>query len=242
MIPKLIHQTAPALPNQLAANVEDLRARNPGWEHRLYDDADIERFIAATYGREMLQVYRRINPAYGAARADFFRYLVVYAVGGVYLDIKSSAQLPLDCIVAPFDRYVLTVWPNGPGEPFQGWGFHAELPECRRGEFQNWHVIAEPRHPFLEHVIAHVIDNIACYDGARVGDVGVWGTTGPIAYSRAIAPLLSAHAHRLAGTHLDAGLVYNVLSDREMGAHRAFFGVHYSALREPLVLPPLKAA
>lgn len=74
---------------------------NPGWEHRLYDDADIEAFIRESYGDEILAYYHRIDRRYGAARADLFRYLLLYRLGGVYLDIKSTTVRPLDEVLRP---------------------------------------------------------------------------------------------------------------------------------------------
>lgn len=240
-IPRIIHQTyhSREFPAAIEASVKALRERNPGWEYRFYDDADIERFIRAEYEPEVYAAYSRINPAYGAARADLFRYLLIYRLGGVYLDIKSSATAPLDDIISPLDRHVLAYWPNGPGEPFAGWGMHAALADFHRGEFQNWHLISTPRHPFLHAIIISVLANIRQYDPERsgVGQLGVLATTGPIAYTLAIRPILSSTPHRLAGSHLDMGLVYNCLGEQGVDAHHSLFKTHYSRLREPVILP-----
>ena len=240
LIPKIIHQTYHShdFPKEIQSSVDSLKSMNPGWDYRFYDDAGIERFLKENYQPEIIETYQKINPAYGAARADFFRYLVVYKVGGVYLDIKSYANQALDQIIHPNDRYVLTYWPNLPEDPFPGWGGHPELlPTMLRGEFVNWHIISTPQHPFLHHVIGRVMHNINTYTPAThgVGTYGVVRVTGPIAYSLAMLPLLTAAPHRLAGTHIDLGLVYNSrgnLSDREN-----FNKKHYSALTEPIVLP-----
>lgn len=68
-----------------------MAAANPGWEHRLYNSAKAERFIADHYGVGTLAAYLRIGPEYGAARADLLRYLVIYKHGGVYLDLQSGS-------------------------------------------------------------------------------------------------------------------------------------------------------
>ena len=60
------------------------------------DDADINEYIGRAYGERLLGEFNRISPSYGATRADFFRYLLLYREGGVYLDIKSSMERPLD--------------------------------------------------------------------------------------------------------------------------------------------------
>src|SRR6186997_3096289 len=74
-IPKVIHQTYPTkeIPEVIQKNIRHLGKLNPKWEHRLYDDSDIIKFIRHSYGRKILSYYERINPHYGAARADLFR-------------------------------------------------------------------------------------------------------------------------------------------------------------------------
>ena len=76
-----------------------MKARNPGWEHRLYDDERAERLIRDVYGDEMLAIYHKISPDYLAARVDLLCNLIIYDAGGVYLDIKSTFERPLDEIV-----------------------------------------------------------------------------------------------------------------------------------------------
>ena len=75
-------------------------------------------------------------------------------------------------------------------------------------------------------------------DVVGVGRDGVLRTTGPIAYTQAITPLLNSCPHRLAGTHLDLGLQYNIDdTGGDVASHLRFFRVHYTFLNEPLVLP-----
>ena len=243
MIPRVVYQTyasASSLPPAVVANIEHLKSLNPGWDHVLFDDAGIEDFIRKEYKPQYLQAYRQINPAYGAARADFFRYLLMYRRGGVYLDIKSTTTQPLDQTLHRDDRYILGHWPNRKDARFIDWGLKPELPKHPRGEFQNWHIICEPLHPFLHNTIELVMYNIRNYerDVIGIGRQGVLRTTGPIAYTQAITPLLHSHPHRLAGTHLDLGLQYN-LDDAKGNvlSHLKFFKVHYTYLKEPVVLP-----
>lgn len=241
-IPRLIHQTFPTreLPTPLAASVSALKESNPHWQHKLYDDQAVEDFIRSEFKPQFLRAYQRINPRYGAARADLFRYLVVYRYGGVYLDIKSSARPPLDEIIQPSDRYLLAHWPNHRDKRFVDWGIKPELPDLPAGEFQNWHIIAEPNHAFLHRTLELVLHNIQQYDFAVEGGgrAAVLRCTGPIAYTRAILPLLPTYPHRLAGTHIDLGLRYSQVEDGgSIYSHLQFFGTHYSQLTEPVVLP-----
>jgi mannosyltransferase OCH1-like enzyme len=235
-IPKLIHQTfsnAP-LPDILARNIENLKALNPGWRHCFYNDDDIIAFIIKEYGHDMLHCYEKINPRYGAARADLFRYLLLYRFGGVYLDIKSTATLPLDTALSNDELYILSHWKNELGAVRQSWGKHPELEAIEHGEYQQWHIICVAGHPFLEAVINEVVSRIASYRPwrERLGQQAVIRTTGPIAYTLAIAPLRPHYPHRLIRNEEEIGLQYSIMPDH---THAPFFKSHYVSLLEPLV-------
>lgn len=237
-IPRVIHQTFPTstLPRAVTRVVAKLKADHPTWDYRFYDNSDIERFIAAEYGRAILSQYERISPDYGAARADLFRYLLIYRLGGVYLDIKSTTLRPLDVAIAG-ERFLLAQWDNGPTGTHPHWGLHAEIGNMPQGELQQWHVIAAPGHPFLRAVIEEVLSGIERYRPwlHGVGKAGVFRLSGPIAYTRAIAPLLPRHPHRLYRSEHDLGLVYSAL---EVDAHHGLCGAHYTENSGTVVRQP----
>ena len=231
-IPRIIHQTfyERELPPQLAANVAHLKQVNPQWEYRFYDDADIVRFIAENYNAAVVERFGLIDPKYGAARADVFRYLLMYKVGGVYLDIKSLAALPLDDVLRSADRFVLSGWNND----MQSWGSHYELRDIPTGEFQQWHIVCAPGHPYLKAVLENVMANIDKYLPSLhgIGKNGVLRVTGPIAYTRAIHAVMNKYPHRLADSHLELGFEYNVYRNQ---SHETAFKSHYSLQTAPLV-------
>lgn len=239
-IPKIIHQTSNSslLSSEVEANVTRLKELNPGWDYRHYTDEAMFQFIQQEYPSDVVNAFNSINPEYGAARADFFRYLLMFKVGGVYLDIKSSCALPFDEIIHSTDQMVLATWNNGQGMPYANWGYHTQLPEFRLGEFQQWHIITKPNHPFLYGAILQVMRNIKGYvdNGSHIGAKGVLETTGPIAYSRAIAPLMLTFPHRLAGNHDDLGLIYSIYGGANPFSHRELGSRHYTELTSPLII------
>jgi hypothetical protein len=223
------------LPDVLRRNVGELKALNGGWEHRLYDDEAAETFIRDHYGRAMLRLFHAIDPAYGAARADLLRYLIVYRLGGVYLDLKSRFRVPIDQVIdRATDRFVVAQWSNGPGEQYEGWGLHADVAQVDGGEYQQWHVIAAPGSLLLRAVLERVCSNILRYRPWRdgVGWLAVLRLTGPIAYTFAIHPLLDTCPHRRVRREAELGLEYSILPDR---AHYSLFKGHYRQSRRPLV-------
>lgn len=238
-VPQILHQTyhTQDLPAPLQEAVERTRAASRGWEHRLYDDGDIVDYIRKEYGEAILATYLRIDPRYGAVRADLFRYLLMYRTGGVYLDIKSVATRPLNEVLRPDDTYILSQW-HGKRFAGMGMGVHSALRGIEGTEYQQWHIVAAPGHPFLKSVIENVLRNLRIYNPGihGVGKRGVLAVTGPIAYTLAIHPLLRLHPHRFVDSAQDLGFDYNLfMTGRNSSAHTFLFRAHYAELRQPIV-------
>lgn len=229
VIPRIIHQTYAKreLPDALQVNVTDLKEQNPGWEHRLYDDAAIESFILDAYGQDVLSAYLRIDPLYGAARADLFRYLVVYKIGGIYLDIKSRFLCPIDQVIQGDEEFIVSQWSNQPGAKYEGFGLKPEVRHIAGGELQQWHVIAAPGHPFLRAVLLAIFDGIEKYRPwlHGTGKVGVMRLTGPLVYTLTIMPLIGQYPCRIIENESVIGLDYSITSG---DTHKKFFPAHYS--------------
>lgn len=236
LIPRIIHQTFPTrqMPDEIEQNIACLKAINPNWEYRFYGDKDISDFIRQNYNHKVLEYYNRINPAYGAARADLFRYLVIYKCGGVYIDIKSTTTLPLDSVLKDSDCFLLSHWQNKKNEEYEGFGFHWDL-DVPDGEFQQWHVISVPGHPFLKAVIETIFMNIDHYLPSLhgVGQYGVMRVTGPITYTKSIVPLLPLHHYRMVDSTADLGLNYSIYA--KFSHMKIYKAKHYTVLQEPIV-------
>lgn len=243
-IPQIIHQTYSSfdsLSPAIRQNCKAIRERHSGYEYRFYCNEERENFIRQHYGADMLRRYLRIDSRYGAARADLFRYLCVYQEGGIYLDVKADPRVPLSERLRPDDQYILSQWDHSESSPHAGWGNHPELNGYPGGAFQQWFLIAAPRHPFLAAVIEKVTQNIDTFDAIRNWR-NSWNTviktTGEAPYSQAIIPLLSKHPHRIVRVETDLDLHYSVLLSRGgLTAHHNRH-THYSLQTAPLVVQP----
>jgi hypothetical protein len=239
-IPKIIHQTFPTknLPAEIQANVESIRKRNPDYEWTLYDDEKIVEFIGSRYDQRVLDLYLKISPSYGAARADLFRYLCVYQLGGVYLDIKSTTTRPLSSVLRADDRFILAQWSAHRADGrYAAWGRHKGVEHITGGEFQQWHIISVSGHPFLRAVINGVLSNIGRYNPFVHGSgrYAVVNTTGPVAYTLAIFPILNQHPYRQVEIEEEMGLKYNFFPDEAGASHHGLFQNHYSDHIDSLV-------
>lgn len=237
-IPKVIHQTYSyrPLPAEIEKNINILKKLNQNWEYRFYDDSDREKYIKKNFP-SILKLYQKINPKYGAVRADLFRYLLMYNEGGVYLDIKSSFSKPLDETINPNDKFILTHW--GEGE-YKGWGDHPEI-RNPKGEYIMGLIVIVKGHPLMYTVIENVIQKIKEYDSVihGVGKKAVLRLTGPIVYTLSIEPLLHLYEHRIIDAFKDMGYRFTIYNKIE-NHHDIFKVPHYSKLEEPIIKQGLK--
>ena len=227
-IPKYIYQTCEnidTLPEKFKKNINYIKRMNKDWEHVLYDDNMIIDFIQKNYDKNILDSYKKINSKYGPAKADLFRYLLMYKKGGVYLDIKSAMDKPLNEIIKE-DTFYLSHWKER---------YNIDIfPD--KGEFQNWWIISPPNHPILKKVIDNVITEInKC--NHKTGKPGVLHTTGPIIYTKSILEILDKYKHKIYDTNQELGLIYNNASEtKDQTSHQKLFKTHYSQLTEPVII------
>jgi inositol phosphorylceramide mannosyltransferase catalytic subunit len=166
-IPKTIIQTfkSSKLPLLTRWHIYRMRKNNPEYDYQFYDDAAIDAFIQKEYGEEVFELYKKIN--IGAAKADFFRYAVLYKMGGIYVDIDSLIVKKLDSLIMPDDKAVIAL-------------------EGHRQFYVQWALVFEAGHPFLKKTLELVLENLRInkfpYDVHKM--------TGPTVYTNAIRECL----------------------------------------------------
>ena len=89
MIPKVIYQTWKT--QNIHKKINDLHKKmlkaNPKYKHIIYTDDQMLDFVKSNYDKDIFRYFERINNI--VARADFWRYLILFKKGGVYLYIDS---------------------------------------------------------------------------------------------------------------------------------------------------------
>lgn len=126
----------------------------PDWKQIVWTDEECLHFIENTFDPLILKAYNSLN--YGVMRADFWRYLIIYYYGGLYLDMKS-------CVVALpcFNTLIQSSQANQPilfTSPWKHNRFHTHL--FKQGEMQQFWIAAQPRSPALWFTICQVVTNI----------------------------------------------------------------------------------
>lgn len=233
-IPKIVYRAVPAISQtapKITKNFDDLMESNPDWKQIVFDDVSQDNYIRSQCTQQVVDAYFQLNPAYGPARADLFRYLIIHQYGGVYLDQKSGVVARLNQLIQPYDQFLLA--PTDPAGKIPS--PHKKLRAWSGVEYMQWFIAAAPGHPFLAAVINRVLSNIHHYRPlySGVGKKGVLNVTGPIAYTMAIAPILEKFSHRRIDAYKE-GWRYTMLDSAV--EHYCLSPIHYSKLSSPVVL------
>ena len=124
-------------------------------EELLFGREEMEKFILEYYNQEVLDTINLINPRYAACVSDILRLLVIYAKGGVYMDIKTQV---IDKISDDLERcqgkMIVSYFCSIPFI-FSGW---SRLPPY--GEISNWFFAAPKGHPVVKECILQGLTNI----------------------------------------------------------------------------------
>jgi hypothetical protein len=102
MIPKIIWQTHEYkhedIPENFLRTIQTWKNLNPEWQHRYVDATERARQV-----KEYSQtLYRYYLLADNITQADIWRYIAIYRDGGVYADMDSICNMPLDYMI---DKY-----------------------------------------------------------------------------------------------------------------------------------------
>ncbi|WP_415327697.1 glycosyltransferase family 32 protein [Chryseobacterium sp. MMS23-Vi53] len=142
-----------------------MKRNNPEYRYYFYDDNDIQKFITEEFPPEYIENYNKLT--IGAAKADFFRYAILYKKGGIYLDIDSAMTRPLRSLIKEKDSAVISV-------------------ERHPGLYVQWALIFEKGHPFLKKTLELMLDNIKTHRYPN----NIHATTGPTVFSKGIREAL----------------------------------------------------
>ena len=155
IIPKVIYRTSKTLElSEQQQQAWDLtKLHNPSYTQILYDDGMARDLISKNFDEKVLRVFDMLVP--GAAKADLFRYAVIYINGGVYLDDKSGAH-DLSKLIRPNDKFIVSTWNAG----VTIWGCASIPGFWPFGEMQQWWIISAPRNPVLLRIINRLVDTI----------------------------------------------------------------------------------
>lgn len=95
--------------DEMPGHWKEFFIRNSAWTVNICDNACKDEFMKTVFGHSSVYwAYSVINPVMGAAKADIWRYAVLYTYGGVYFDDDSDMKTPLDQVISSTDRLIMS--------------------------------------------------------------------------------------------------------------------------------------
>jgi mannosyltransferase OCH1-like enzyme len=126
MIPKILHQTYKTrdnMPRRWLGYRDKLIALHPDWKYNFWTDEDNLAFVKSEFP-DMLDIYQKLPK--NIMRADVIRYMLLYRLGGLYLDMDYEMLRPFqfgneECVL-PWEqdgvRVANSIMASAPGHPF----------------------------------------------------------------------------------------------------------------------------
>jgi len=163
--------------------------KHPGFVHEVVTDEAALHLINYLYASvpEVLEAYKSLPVP--VLKADFFRYLILLARGGIYSDIDTQALKPTtEWLPDGFDRATIGLIVGIEADPdrpdWQQW-------YSRRIQFCQWTIQAKPGHPVLRDIVATITDETLRMKSERLLKAGelpksIVEFTGPAIWTDAV--------------------------------------------------------
>ena len=173
-IPRYLWIAVRNLDDGLNHQMPALFGRNKNWDIHVCSNAMKDEFMNRVFANtSLLWAYNIIAPSSGAAKADLWRYAVLWIHGGVYIDDDSDMHSPLDNMIDPKDELIVSYEKNG----FNG--NRCYIPKYHLSDFYtyrnaskraknifhnrillNWAMAAAPHHPIIQATMENAVEII----------------------------------------------------------------------------------
>lgn len=166
MIPKKIYRSwyTQNFHYKIHKQMDKMNKLNPDYEQIIYTDEQVNDYINSNFSKEIINAFNKLNIM--TARIDFWRYLILYQNGGIYLDIDSCINKKISSFLNNDDDALITA-------------------ETNPGLFVQWALFFIKKHPILEIVIENVVKNIETNKFHN----DIINLTGPGAFTEALSSI-----------------------------------------------------
>ena len=182
-IPRIVHQMwkTKNIPIQMKAWVSKWRATNPDLMYMFWTDVSSREFVAKYY-KSLLKTYDDFQ--FGVQKADMFRYIVLYAFGGVYADLDVEPLKSLDPI-RDWAPCILSREPNAHHQvlTYHLYGSKADLNYTLAC---NAFMACRPGHPFFFYLLSRIVKESVGVTGRNCGLESTLNCTGPETMTRVV--------------------------------------------------------
>jgi len=166
MIPKTIYRSwkTQNFHPKIEKQMNKMLKINSEYSQIIYTDDQVHDYVKSNYDAEIFRAFDSLNIM--TAKVDYWRYLILFKEGGVYLDIDSQINTKISDFLNDDDDSLITAETN---------------PEL----FVQWALFFVKDHPILEKTIENVTKNII----QKKYPNDIVNTTGPGEFTRSLQEL-----------------------------------------------------
>tara|TARA_B100000886_G_C20421972_1_gene492052 strand:+ start:1234 stop:1947 length:714 start_codon:yes stop_codon:yes gene_type:complete len=163
VIQKNVFQTWKTLdfPYKIEKILNKNKKLNPDFKFHIYTDDQLFDFIKSNYDSEIFNAFEKLK--HPVAKADMWRYLVLFKYGGVYLDIDSKFNNAIKTFINDDDEGVISA-------------------EKNEGNYVQWALFYKKGHPILSKTVEYIIANM----DSELYKNDIENLTGPKVYARSV--------------------------------------------------------
>ena len=203
------------------------REQNLDFNFEFYDDLRMNNYMKTNWGSHpIFEIYDKVR--FGAAKADIWRYCVLFEYGGVYLDIDAVLNFKLSSIPVDINELISfeanSILENISFDfPDDYWFLQNE--SAIRNKLKhpenlvlNWGLIFRKNHEILKNCIDLICENADLYKGKKYQNMlnAVIHFSGPYVLTRAVWKYLidhNCHVHQLGIDFDGLGLYKSVINE-----------------------------
>ena len=143
-IPKIIHQSYTNTVNfHLFSTISTWKEMNINYEYIYWNDNDCYTFIKDNFDKSVLEAYNMLYA--GAYKSDIFRLCVLYIYGGIWTDISSLCEVPLDNIINNENLIIVK---------------DTDDVQSIYGNIYQAFIITEPKNIIINHILQFTINRV----------------------------------------------------------------------------------
>ncbi|KAG0676744.1 membrane-bound alpha-1,6- mannosyltransferase Initiation-specific [Pichia californica] len=159
----------PLFPKHFTRLSKSWSLKNPNFTHNIITDNMIDEWIQQEFSNipKIIKAWK-LMPKF-ILKADFFRYLVIFARGGIYSDIDTSCLKSIDDWALFNPDYLLNDENSNNEKNLNQIGLaigieaDPDRPDwaewyARRIQFVQWTIVGKKGHPFLRELISRVVE------------------------------------------------------------------------------------
>jgi mannosyltransferase OCH1-like enzyme len=165
---------------------QSFKRLNPNHSYFFYDDTQALEFVRKHMPPDIIHIYESM-PA-PILKADYFRYISIYKLGGVYSDIDTDCLRPIDTWTDNYTNVGLIV------------GIEAESPTWKKHyarplQLCQWTFAGIPNHPILKRMIENIVKQTKKFHNSTPNVSVVMEWTGPGLWTDTIFGYLNETHH-----------------------------------------------